>query len=59
MPHFTEKSLEEDYIIQKLQEKCWHFIPASELGRESYTEPLLLNNLVRAIKKIERRQGNW
>jgi hypothetical protein len=28
MPHFTEKSLVEDYIIQKLQEKCWHFIPA-------------------------------
>jgi len=52
MPRFSEKSLVEDYIIQKLQEKGWHFIPASELERESYTEPLLLNNLTRAAKRL-------
>lgn len=57
MPRFSEKSLVEDYIILKLQEKGWHFIPASELERESYTEPLLLNNLVRAIKKLNADKG--
>ena len=57
MTRYSEKSLVEDYIIQKLQDKYWHFIPASELERGSYTEPLLLNNLVRAIKKLNADKG--
>jgi type I restriction enzyme R subunit len=48
MPKFTEQSLVEDYILEKLIEKGWRFVPASELERESFSEPLLLNNLVRA-----------
>jgi type I restriction enzyme R subunit len=47
----TEKSLE-DYIVEKLQEKGWKFVKAEELERESLEEPLLVNNLVRAIKRI-------
>ena len=57
MPRFTEKSLVEDYLIEKLQENGWKFVPANELQRESYTEPLLLNNLVRAIKKLNADKG--
>lgn len=54
---FTEKSLVEDYIIEKLTEKGWRFVPANELERESFSEPLLLNNLVRAIKRLNTDKG--
>jgi len=47
-----EKSLVEDYLIQKLQEKGWKYVPPEELNRESYEEPLLVENLKEAIKKI-------
>ncbi len=57
MPAFTEKSLVDDYIIQKLIEKGWRFVPANELERESFSEPLLLNNLVRAIKRLNADKG--
>ncbi|MBU4223061.1 MAG: HsdR family type I site-specific deoxyribonuclease [Euryarchaeota archaeon] len=57
MPKFTEKSLVEDYILEKLIEKGWRFVPASELERESFSEPLLLNNLVRAIKRLNADKG--
>jgi len=57
MPKFTEKSLVEDYIIEKLIEKGWRFVPAGELERESFSEPLLLNNLVRAINRLNADKG--
>ncbi len=57
MPKFTEKSLVEDYILEKLIEKGWRFVPAYELERESFSEPLLLNNLVRAIKRLNKDKG--
>ncbi|MCZ7358780.1 MAG: HsdR family type I site-specific deoxyribonuclease [Candidatus Methanoperedens sp.] len=57
MPKFTEKSLVEDYILEKLMEKGWRFVPANELERESFSEPLLLNNLVRAIKRLNADKG--
>ncbi|MDO8885964.1 HsdR family type I site-specific deoxyribonuclease [Candidatus Oleimmundimicrobium sp.] len=52
---FDEKILVEDYIVQKLQEKGWKFVPAEELERESYQEPLLVPNLIRAIEKINEK----
>lgn len=52
MPAFTEKSVVEDYFVEKLQAKGWRFVPADELERESYEEPLLVNNLVRALKRL-------
>ena len=54
---FTEKSLVEDYIVKKLQEKGWKLIPADELERESLEEPLLIPNLVRALKRINEEKG--
>ncbi len=57
MPKFSEKSLVEDYIIEKFIEKGWRFVLASELERESFSEPLLLNNLVRAIKRLNADKG--
>ena len=51
MPRFTEKPLAEDYLAEKLHENDWRFVPANELQRKSYTEPLLLNSLVRATRK--------
>jgi type I restriction enzyme R subunit len=52
MPLFSEKSLVEDYFVQKLQEKGWKFIPADNLERESLEEPLLTPVLIRALKRL-------
>jgi type I restriction enzyme R subunit len=49
---FTEKAIVEDYILRQLQEKGWKFVPADNLERDSYKEPLLIPNLVRALKRI-------
>jgi type I restriction enzyme R subunit len=54
---FTEKELVENYIVEKLQEKGWQFVPADELERESFEEPLLISNLIRAIQKINKNLG--
>lgn len=52
MPVFTEKSTVEDYIINKLKEKGWKHILGEELEREDYSEPLLVSDFIRAIRKI-------
>ena len=57
MPLFSEKSLVEDYFIQKLQEKGWKFIPADNLERESFEEPLLTPMLIRALKRLNANIG--
>ena len=49
---FTEKRLVEDYFIERLQEKGWGFISADDFERDSFEEPLLGPNVVRAIKRI-------
>lgn len=54
---FDEKTLVEDYIVQKLQDKGWQFLPADSLERDSYEEPLLITNLVRALERINERIG--
>jgi len=41
MPLFNEKSLVEDYFVEKLQEKGWKFVSADDLERENLEEPLL------------------
>jgi len=57
MSNFTEKSIVEDYIVQKLQEKGWRFVPADSLERDSYEEPLLIPNLRRALERINKESG--
>ncbi|MGH7800983.1 MAG: type I restriction endonuclease, partial [Thermodesulfobacteriota bacterium] len=54
---FTELKLVEDDIVQKLQEQGWRFVPSDELERDSYEEPLLIPNLVRALKRINESSG--
>ena len=49
---FTEQSLVEDYSVEKLQSSGWTFIPAEELERDDYKEPLLIPSLTRALKRI-------
>jgi type I restriction enzyme R subunit len=49
----AEKRLVEDYIIQRLTtERNWRFIEATSLKREDLREPLLISNLIEAIKRI-------
>lgn len=55
--NFTEKRLVEDYLIEKLGENGWKFIPAEDLERESLEEPLLLSNLVRSLEKLNHNLG--
>jgi type I restriction enzyme R subunit len=52
---FTEKKLVEDYFIQRLQEKGWKFVSADDLERDTYEEPLLIPNLVRGLKRINKK----
>ncbi|MHB1377605.1 MAG: type I restriction endonuclease, partial [Candidatus Humimicrobiaceae bacterium] len=54
---FTEKSLVEDYIIDKLKEKGWRFVNADSLERVSYEEPLLISSLSRNIGAINEKSG--
>ncbi|GBE18446.1 hypothetical protein BMS3Abin16_01046 [archaeon BMS3Abin16] len=48
---FSEKTAIEDYIVNELEKKGWRFVPADKLERESYDEPLLVGNLIRALEK--------
>ena len=57
MPLFSEKSLVEDYIVQKLQDEGWKFIPSDNLERESLEEPLLTPMLIRALKRLNANIG--
>lgn len=57
MPLFSEKSLVEDYFIQKLQEKGWKYVPADSLERENLEEPLLTPTLIRALKRLNANIG--
>ena len=54
---FTEKKLVEDYFVKKLEEKEWKFVLADDLERDSYEEPLLIPNLVRALERINKESG--
>jgi len=54
---FNEKHLVEDYIIKRLEQRGWRFVPADILERDSYEEPLLIPNLVRALKRINKESN--
>jgi type I restriction enzyme R subunit len=54
MAKFDEKHLVEDYIIEQLKNVGWRFVPADQLERESYEEPLLVSTLVRCIQKVNK-----
>ncbi|MDD5689740.1 MAG: type I restriction endonuclease, partial [Caldisericia bacterium] len=54
---FTEKSLVEDCIIDKLKEKGWKFVDADSLERVSYEEPLLITSLSRNLGVINKDSG--
>lgn len=57
MAKFDEKDLVENYIIEQLRKIGWRFVPADQLERESYEEPLLVSTLVRCIQKINKGSG--
>jgi type I restriction enzyme R subunit len=57
MPLFSEKSLVEDYFIQKLRERGWKYVPADNLERENLEEPLLTPTLIRALKRLNAKIG--
>jgi type I restriction enzyme R subunit len=49
----SEKRLVEDYITERLTRiKNWDFIEAAKLKRDDLREPLLIPNLIDAIKRI-------
>ena len=53
---FIEENLE-DYIISKFEKKGWKFIPANNLERVSYEEPLLIPSLSKNLKVINKKSG--
>ena len=54
IPRSPEKTAVEDYIINELVKKGWHFLDAKELQRDSLEEPLLTGNLTNAIMRINK-----
>ncbi|MEW6002140.1 MAG: HsdR family type I site-specific deoxyribonuclease, partial [Nitrospirota bacterium] len=50
-----EKIAVEDYLAEKLQERGWRFVPADDLERNTYEEPLLIPNLIRGLKRINKK----
>ncbi|MEM4306373.1 MAG: HsdR family type I site-specific deoxyribonuclease [Candidatus Caldarchaeum sp.] len=54
----SEKRLVEDYIVKRLIDvKHWRFVEASSLKRDDLREPLLIPDLIDAIKKINKNVG--
>ncbi|NMB66951.1 HsdR family type I site-specific deoxyribonuclease [Candidatus Woesearchaeota archaeon] len=47
----TEKHIVQEYMIKKLIEKKWDHVAGKDLNR-TFEEPLLLDNLIKAIKRI-------
>ncbi len=54
---FDEKSLVEDYFIEKLESIGWSYYRADELERESFDEPLLTPILTRSLQLINEDIG--
>lgn len=52
-----EKTLVEDYVAENLEKIGWKFVPANEIGRESFREPLLIERLKSAILRINSNLG--
>jgi type I restriction enzyme R subunit len=52
-----EAILVEQPLIEKLRASGWMLMDSDKLERESYKEPLLVNTLIRAIKKINKEMG--
>ena len=55
MMAFHEARLVEDYILNKLETKGWRFVSADDLERDTYEEPLLIPNLIRGLKRINKK----
>jgi len=49
-----EKKLIEEWVIEKLKEKGWNYLESEKLNRLSFDEPLLIDNLKRKIKEINK-----
>ncbi|MEM4384138.1 MAG: HsdR family type I site-specific deoxyribonuclease [Candidatus Caldarchaeum sp.] len=52
MHGLTEYNLVENYIIKRLIDTGWTYIKPEELDREGPEEPLLTNNLLNALRRI-------
>lgn len=57
IPHSIEKTAVENYIINELIKKGWRFVAAGELQRIDLEEPLLIGNLINALKGINEGIG--
>ena len=54
MPLGLEKKLVEEWVIEKLKDKGWHYPKPEELKRRNIEEPLLIDNLKRKILEINK-----
>jgi len=57
MARRTEFELVENYITKSLEERGWKFVPADELERQSFEEPLVVPSFVRALERINEEAG--
>ncbi len=56
MTRFNEKNALENYFIEKLSSPDigWTFVPSDDLERDTFEEPLLIRNLIRKVKEINK-----
>ena len=52
MPKPLEKKLIEDYLIVELQKRGWVFVKNENLEREAISEPLLVSNFKRSLRRL-------
>src|SRR4030042_6126378 len=55
MKKFNESLIVEDHIVKRLVGSGWRFVSADDLERDTYEEPLLIPNLVRALQRINKK----
>lgn len=52
MAGFNERTTVENYLLEKLTERGWTYVRGAELEREDNTEPLLVANLEKAVRRL-------
>jgi len=57
MPRAPEAHQVEEFLIRKLIEQGWKYVPGDELPRDDFRQPLIEKNLIRALVRINKTEA--
>ncbi len=57
MPRTPEAHQVEKFLIHKLIEQGWRYVPGDELPREDFRQPLLEKDLIKALERINKTEA--